>query len=129
MPDDTAPTGPHRDERPAEPAPDRPVGPGGPVAGPDRAPADGTDVPTPEELDRVAEPGTMRRAPRYRAFVVTGALLGLVVAAVVVLVGPAGGELGRGPVLVFVGLTLALVGGLGGALVAALADRATRRRD
>lgn len=103
MPDDTTPTAPDRDEPPADP--------------------------TPEELERVAVPGAVRRAPRYRAFVLAGALVGLLVAAVVVLVGPAGGELGRGPVLVFVGLTLALVGGLGGALVAALLDRATRRGD
>lgn len=71
----------------------------------------------------------VRRAPRFRAFVATGAGVGLVAALVVVLAGPA--ERANGPsagvVLLFVAAAFALVGALGGALVAVLLDRRSRR--
>lgn len=96
----------------------------------DRAQAAATRSPVPsdEELARVARPATLRRAPRYRAFVVTGALLGLVVALLVVLIAPEGeGGYGPGPTFVFTGLAAALLGALLGGAVAVVLDRAGRR--
>ncbi|TQL03045.1 histidine kinase [Cellulomonas sp. SLBN-39] len=96
-------------------------------------------VPTEEELLRVATPARVRRAPRYRAFVVTGALLGLLVAVVLVAVlgddraleGVGGGMLplldGVGGVRAVVGTGGAILGALAGGVVALLADRRSRR--
>lgn len=86
-----------------------------------------TDVPSAEELSRIAIPATVRRAPRYRAFVVAGAVLGLLVAVVVVLLGLTRAASGTDPrvgvVLGFVGAALALVGAALGAVLAVLVDR------
>lgn len=89
---------------------------------------DGPREPDGAELARIATPGTVRRAPRYRAFVAVGVLAGLLLAVPIVLLwpGPAT-ELGRGPVVLFTGLTLAVVGGILGAAAAVLADRRSRR--
>lgn len=84
-------------------------------------------LPTPAELREVAEPAVVRRAPRYRSFVLAGAMVGVLLAIVLVLVVPGDQPLGRGPVLVFVGLTGVLVTALLGAVVAVLVDRSTRR--
>jgi hypothetical protein len=88
-------------------------------------------APDAEELARIATPATVRHAPRYRAFVLTGVVLGAVLAFVVVnLVGTDAAEasdLGSGPVFVFVALTFGVVGALLGALVALLLDRRSRR--
>ena len=85
---------------------------------PDEAALANQDVPT----------VVLRRAPRYRRFVLAGALVGLLVAVLVVALGPAGPSdgLGRGPVLVFLSLLAILVGTLLGALVAVLVDRSHR---
>lgn len=92
------------------------------------APAPDDDaLPSPEELRDVAEPAVVRRAPRYRSFVLAGALVGVLLAVVLVLVVPGDQALGRGPVLVFVGLTAVAVTALLGAVVAVLVDRSTRR--
>ena len=84
-------------------------------------------MPTAEELARIAEPATVRRAPRYRAFVVAGIVVGLVLAVVLVLVGAVrtegSTEAGDGIVLAFVGAVLAAVGAALGAVVAVLVDR------
>ena len=84
-------------------------------------------LPSPEELRAVAEPAVVRRAPRYRSFVLAGALVGMLLAVVLVLVVPGDQALGRGPVLVFVALTAVAVTALLGAVVAVLVDRSTRR--
>ena len=91
------------------------------------APAPVAALPSPEELSDVAEPAVVRRAPRYRAFVLAGALVGVLLAVVLVLVVPGDQALGRGPVLVFVALTAVAVTALLGAVVAVLVDRSTRR--
>lgn len=102
-----------------------------------RPASDQRPVPDAAELAQIAEPTTVRRAPRYRAFVLTGVIVGAVLAFVLVLVfggddrpgGSATGALdvGSGPVLIFTALTLCLVGALLGALVALLLDRRSRR--
>ncbi|WP_208012502.1 histidine kinase [Cellulomonas shaoxiangyii] len=153
---------PHADDD--RPTPDRPAGlPADAVDGGAGAPADprpvadpsgatasaaapATDgppapaVPSEEELERVATPATVRRAPRYGAFLVTGALvgavLGLVLAAVLAPDGAAAG--GDGGVLPFLGgenavrafcaVAGAFLGVLVGGLLAVLADRRSTRR-
>lgn len=89
---------------------------------PDETPdatADGTHDGTPEGETPVADVARVRRAPRYRAFVWTGVLLGVLVALVrfaVVGTGHVGAAL--------LGLVVAAgVGALLGTLVAVLADR------
>lgn len=101
-------------------------------------PADG--VPSEAELERIATPATVRRAPRYRAFMVTGALVGAVVALVVALAtaGSSGVTSDDGGVLPFLGgqngvrwllaLTGAVVGCFVGGGVAAFVDRRSARR-
>jgi hypothetical protein len=99
------------------------------------SPARGEPVePDPEELARRATPATRRRAPRYRAFLQTGVLVGLVAAVLVVILVPrAEGDaaalsgVGTGPVLLFVALGGCLLGALVGGLVAVLLDRRAGR--
>lgn len=79
----------------------------------------------------VAGSAAVRRAPRYRAFVLVGTLLALGLAVVLVLVvqrdAGGGAAPATGTVLLFVGLTAAVVGALAGGLVAVLVDRRGRR--
>lgn len=118
-PDDDA----GQDRRPAGDGPGR----GGSHDAPDGG--RGQDAPDPEELERTATPATVRRAPRYRAFVLAGALAGALVGVVLVLLFPAPtGSLGTTPVAAFVGLSLALVGALVGAVLAVLGDRTRETR-
>ena len=88
-------------------------------------------LPAAEELARIAVPATLRHAPRYRAFVITGIAVGLLVALVLVLIGAlrsqADTDAGSGVVLVFVAGVLGLTGAAVGAAVAVLADRRSRR--
>lgn len=85
---------------------------------------DGASTPSADELERSAVPGTLRRAPRYRRFVLVGLLVGLGAALVVLLVGGvAGGAVPRGTVMPFVLATGALVGAVLGGLVAVAVDR------
>ncbi|HZI98604.1 MAG TPA: hypothetical protein VFD41_13875 [Actinomycetales bacterium] len=81
--------------------------------------------PTDDELTR-ARRGRVRRAPRYVPFVASGALAGLAVAAVLAVVLPPAEGHDTGAVLGYLGLVLALVGGLVGAAVAVLLDRRAR---
>ncbi|QGQ18448.1 histidine kinase [Cellulomonas sp. JZ18] len=96
-------------------------------------------MPSEEELARIATPATVRRAPRYGAFLRAGALLGAVVGLVLALVlGPAGAGAGtdvgvlpfldgRNTVVALATLTGVVVGLLVGALLALRADRRSTR--
>ncbi|UCN15428.1 histidine kinase [Cellulomonas iranensis] len=122
--------------RPDDARPDETDGVPGDVARPD-VPG---DVPSEAELERIATPATVRRAPRYRAFMVTGALVGVVVALVVAFAtaGSSGVASDDGGVLPFLGgqngvrwllaLTGAVVGSFAGGGVAAFVDRRSARR-
>ncbi|MCR6689024.1 histidine kinase [Cellulomonas sp.] len=97
-------------------------------------------VPAEHELARVAVPARVRRAPKYGAFIVAGALVGAVVAVLLtVLLG--GGDAtsdvasgqgfisfldGQGAVRTVMGVTGAVVGGFLGGGLAVLADRRSR---
>ncbi|MCC2316175.1 histidine kinase [Cellulomonas xiejunii] len=107
----------------------------------DARPDDATAAtPDEAELARVAVPATVRRAPRYGAFIVAGALVGVVVGLVVAVVSGGDGRVtsGDGGVLPFlagqngVRWVLALAAGVVGAFVggglAVLADRRSTRR-
>lgn len=88
------------------------------------------DDPTPEELARTATPATLRRAPRYRGFVVAGMLVGVLAAVVAVAVtGPAreGAALDTVSVLLLLAVILAGFGALLGAGVAVVVDRRSLR--
>ena len=91
----------------------------------------------PESAEAPVDPGLpeqpapvqvrLRRAPRYRVFVVTGAVLGAVVGAVLALALADGGTIfSRGTVAGYLAAIGLLVGGLLGAAVALLADRPRR---
>ncbi|MCL3863118.1 histidine kinase [Actinotalea sp. K2] len=86
------------------------------------------DVPSESELERDATPATVRRAPRFRAFVSTGVILGAVAATLLVILHPSDGPLGRGTTLTFLALAFCLAGALLGGLVAVLVDQRSRRR-
>lgn len=123
---------------PEDPRPDapRPADVPTPAAGPDAADA----TPDETELARVAVPATVRRAPRYGAFLVAGALLGALVGLVVAVATAAGSGVtaNDGGVLPFLGgqngvravlaVSGALVGLLVGGVLALLADRRSTRR-
>ncbi len=97
-------------------------------------------VPDEDELRRVATPAAVRRAPRYRAFVVAGALIGMVVAVTAALVTSAGSGVtdasvgvlpfldGQNGVRGVMALTGVVLGGLLGGAVAVVADRRSVRR-
>jgi hypothetical protein len=65
----------------------------------------------------------LRRAPRYRAFVLTGVLLGVLIAVVATLSFPVTGDYSLRTVLGYAAAVLALVGGLLGAAAAVLVER------
>ena len=138
-PDETGPTRslPQPDDLPTPgPSADANVD----VAGPDVTDDGPGGVPSEAELERIAMPATVRRAPRYRAFMVTGALVGVVVALVVALAtaGSSGVASDDGGVLPFLGgqngvrwllaLTGAVVGCFAGGGFAAFLDRRSARR-
>lgn len=124
--------------RPADEAPDASTPATAAGASPTGAAAT-TGTPDEAELVRVAVPATVRRAPRYGAFMVAGALVGMVVGLVVAVATAAGsGVTGSdGGVLPFLGgqngvrWLLAVAGGVVGAFVggglAVLADRRSTR--
>lgn len=70
---------------------------------------------------------TLRRAPRYRAFVLTGVVVGVVLAAVLTLAFPDNGEFSARAVFGYVAVILALVFGTAGAVVAIFVERPRRR--
>jgi hypothetical protein len=65
----------------------------------------------------------VRRAPRYSAFLLTGAALGVLVALVAAMSGPAGQDVSRGALLGYLVVLLGLLGGLAGGVVALVVDR------
>lgn len=69
---------------------------------------------------------TLRRAPRYRAFVLTGALVGIVLAILLTALFPDSGRFSTGSVMGYLAVALALIGGLLGAAVAVLIERPGR---
>ncbi|MFD0484347.1 hypothetical protein ACFQ46_17250 [Kineococcus sp. GCM10028916] len=71
---------------------------------------------------------TRRRAPRFRAFVVTGLVLAFVVAAIVAAVTPARDGYSQRALFGYLFCALALFGVLLGGLVAVLVDRRTGTR-
>jgi prolipoprotein diacylglyceryltransferase len=71
---------------------------------------------------------SLRRAPRYRAFVVSGLLVGLLAAGVLYVLFPGGvGEFSARAVFGYVAAGLGLVGGVLGGLAAVLVERPHRR--
>lgn len=138
------------DDRTPAPAPDAPAGgatsdvpaPDGTVtaAGTATPEASAGAAPTEAELERLATPATVRRAPRYRAFMTAGALVGVVAGVVLAfatasgsgVVGDDGGVLpflgGQNGVRWILALALGVVGAFGGAVVALVADRRSTRR-
>ena len=67
--------------------------------------------------------GRKRRAPRYGSFVVTGALVGVLLGLGLSLTRPATGQFSQNSVIGYVAATLGLLGALLGAGVAVLLDR------
>lgn len=109
-----------------------------PVTEPGEAP-----VPSEAELERLAEPARVRRAPKFSVFIGVGAILGAVVALLLALLlggsdddgeassVPTGTGFisfldGQGAVNTVLGLTGAVVGGFAGGGLAVLADRRSR---
>jgi len=75
-----------------------------------------------------AVPVRIRRAPRYRAFVLVGAILGLVAGAVTsIVLGGGPGSFSPLTLTGYVGVIGLLLGGLGGGAVAVLVERPRRR--
>jgi hypothetical protein len=72
--------------------------------------------------------GRVRRAPRYGSFVVTGAVVGVVIALILSLSRPATGEFSQNSVIGYLAATLGLLGALLGAGLAVLLDRRGARR-
>ncbi|KQR08639.1 histidine kinase [Cellulomonas sp. Leaf334] len=111
-----------------------------PPATPTALDARGVPIPSEEELSRVAEPATVRHAPKYGAFIVTGALVGIVVALVLVAVvrpevpwvADGSGFIsfldGEGAVRTVMAVAGGVLGGFLGGLAAVLADRRSVRK-
>jgi membrane associated rhomboid family serine protease len=67
--------------------------------------------------------GRRRRAPRYGSFVVTGVIVGVVLALIVSLSRPATGQFSQNSVIGYVAAIFGLIGALIGAFAAILLDR------
>lgn len=65
----------------------------------------------------------VRRRPRFRVFLLSGAVLGFLVGAALSVMGPPDARYGAGATLGFVGLAFACLGTLLAAVVAVLLDR------
>ena len=102
--------------------------------------ARGVPIPSEQELAAVAEPAVIRHAPKYGAFITAGALVGIVVALVLVaIIRPAtpwvadgSGFIsfldGEGAVRTVMAVAGAVLGGFVGGAVAVLADRRSVRK-
>jgi hypothetical protein len=66
---------------------------------------------------------TPRRSPKFGAFILTGAVLGFVVGAAIAYYGPETPTYATSSGVGFIGLLIAAVGALAGALVAIALDR------
>jgi hypothetical protein len=82
---------------------------GGPVGGSGRGPVKG--------------PGTVRRSPRFTAFLVTGGVIGLLIGVFLSLLGHPDTRYDASTALGFLGLICALLGVLVGGVIAVLFDR------
>ena len=131
MPDDPQP-----DETPARPAAHRAE----PAASPSPSTRAACRSPSEEELARVAQPATVRHAPKFGAFITAGVLVGIVVALVLVAVvrpevpwvADGSGFIsfldGEGAVRTVMAVAGAVLGGFLGGLAAVLADRRSVRK-
>ncbi|WP_421743280.1 histidine kinase [Cellulomonas sp.] len=102
--------------------------------------ARGVPIPSEEELAAVAEPAVVRHAPKYGAFITAGALVGIVVALILVAivrpdvpwVADGSGFIsfldGEGAVRTVMAVGGAVLGGFVGGALAVLADRRSVRR-
>jgi hypothetical protein len=106
----------------AEPAPAADILP--PPGTPD--PVEGIPDPVYRAAD-VVDPASVRRAPRYSRFAVTGLLLGLLAAAVLALLPVPDPFASAGTLMLVLGIVLGGVGALVGLLVAVLAERRSLR--
>ncbi len=70
---------------------------------------------------------TVRRAPKFVPFLVAGALVGILAAAIVAIAGPGSAEFDRSTVFGFFAILLALPGVALGGILALLLDRASIR--
>ena len=126
MPDDPQPDAtPAAAEQPTEPV---------------RLDARGVPIPSEEELAAVAQPATVRHAPKFGAFITAGALVGIVVALILVAVvrpevpwvADGSGFIsfldGEGAVRTVMAVAGAVLGGFLGGLAAVLADRRSVRK-
>jgi hypothetical protein len=73
------------------------------------------------------QPVVLRRAPRYRSFVLTGAAVGAILGIVLTALFPDRGEFSTAAVTGYVSVSLALVGALIGGGLAVLAERRSGR--
>ena len=106
-------------------------------------PDEAAELPAEDELERVAVPARVRRAPKFGAFIVAGAVVGAVVALLATaLVGWLSDDAGasdvasgqgfisfldgQGAIRAVMGLTGAVVGGFVGGALASRADRRSR---
>jgi hypothetical protein len=102
--------------------------------------ARGVPIPAEAELAAVAQPATVRHAPKFGAFITAGALVGIVVALVLTAViqpdvprvSDGSGFIsfldGEGAVRTWMAVAGAVLGGFVGGLVAVLVDRRSVRR-
>ena len=109
------------------------------------APDDARELPVPSEaeLEQIATPARVRRAPKYSVFIGAGAVVGIVVALLLTLFLGEGSDDeqassvasgqgfisfldGQGTVRVVMGVTGGVVGGFVGGGIAVLADRRSR---
>ncbi|HEX6955756.1 MAG TPA: hypothetical protein VF156_12835 [Agromyces sp.] len=124
-----------------EPAPQgEPTSPAAPEASVDRVEAADAAHPKVERMDLDPEPGehletevtsdavTVRRAPRYPAFILAGVALGVLVALVLTFAFPESAEFDRGQVFGFLLLWAGAAGAALGGVVALLVDRTLAKR-
>jgi len=109
------------------PGPSRPSGgrvaPVSEPADDDGSPAPDSAAATADGLPPSARRVTFRRAPRYRAFILTGVLIAVAIATVLTLVFPDNGQFSAGALFGYLAVILALILGVAGALVAIFVER------
>ncbi|MFE5670742.1 hypothetical protein ACFQ58_03935 [Agromyces sp. NPDC056523] len=89
---------------------------------------DAPDVGEHLETDRTSDPVSVRRAPRYPAFIGAGVVLGALLALVLTFAYPENGEFDRGQVFGFIVLWCAAFGAAVGGVIALIVDRRLARR-
>jgi len=136
VPDDPQPDAtPAAAEQPTSPEPAAEA-----VVEPVALDARGVPIPSEDELAAVAQPATVRHAPKFGAFITAGALVGIVVALVLVAVvrpevpwvADGSGFIsfldGEGAVRTVMAVAGGVLGGFLGGLAAVLADRRSVRK-